>query len=49
MVTALACPKCGAEHGAEDVACKKCGLAVDRMESFANERDAAAPVEEHSA
>ena len=36
---AAACPKCGATRRAEDTACAKCGLAVERMAAFAKERE----------
>lgn len=42
-VTALACPKCAAERRDAETACVKCGLTADRMESFAQEGDAAVP------
>jgi hypothetical protein len=37
------CPKCGAACRAGQAACARCGLAADRMESYARERDAAIP------
>ncbi len=38
------CPKCSAAQEPVDLrACKKCGLAADRMEGFAIERDAMVP------
>ncbi len=38
-----ACPKCDAAIVAGTTACKKCGLAIDRMDSFAASREAAVP------
>jgi ribosomal protein L40E len=38
-----ACPKCGADVVESASACKKCGLAVDRMQSFASSREADVP------
>ena len=38
------CPKCGAAQEPGNLrACEKCGLAADRMEGFAIERDAMVP------
>ena len=37
------CPKCGTAQAAGEAACKKCGLAVDRFDSFADKRDAEVP------
>ncbi len=38
-----ACPKCDAAIVAGTSACKKCGLAIDRMDSFAASREVAVP------
>lgn len=37
------CPKCGTAQQAGDTACKRCGLATDRFDSFAGTRDAEVP------
>jgi hypothetical protein len=36
---ALACPKCGADQNDAARACRRCGLAVDRMAAFERERE----------
>ncbi|HEU0033814.1 MAG TPA: hypothetical protein VFQ53_24470 [Kofleriaceae bacterium] len=41
-VAGEACPKCGAPRTAA-TACPKCGLATERMDAFAQERDASIP------
>lgn len=37
------CPKCGAACKDGQTACTRCGLAADRMETFASDRDANVP------
>jgi ribosomal protein L40E len=37
---ALACPKCGANRNDAALACRRCGLAVERMAAFEREREA---------
>jgi uncharacterized Zn finger protein (UPF0148 family) len=44
-----ACPKCGASRRRDAAACPTCGLAVARMASFHNARDAAVPLPVHKA